>query len=170
MEAIGRRRWLWSIPVRVPHLALALLLALAACGSSGRTSSAETTTTPITAEQQDTAPTPATAGGSTTVEPTTRTVQWVGLPSQFPVQPDDSLILTDDSTRSQSLTISRVDLVGVHDWFADGLVAIRFEVTFDDGYNRIEFHGRGSDGVVLVSDRGDGVHIDVVIEQFRPFK
>jgi hypothetical protein len=155
----------------VPHLAVSLALALAACGGSGRSAASGTTTSSTiattTTERQATVPaTPPT----TAVEPTTKTTEWTGLPSQFPIAQDDALILTDDSTRSQSLSIARVDLVSAHDWFAAGVVNIGFEVTFDDGYNRIEFHGRGSDGIVLLADRGDGVHIDVQIEQFRPFK
>jgi hypothetical protein len=156
----------------VLHLPLVLVLGLAACGGSGRTSASattSTTSTSTTTEHLGSSTAPATTL-PTTVAPTTRTTDWTGLPPQFPVLPDDSLILTDDSTKSQSLSITRVDLVSVHDWFLNGIGSAGFEVTYDDGYHRIEFHGRGSDGTVMVTDRGDGVHVDVVIEQFRPFR
>lgn len=145
---------------------LAFVLVSCGGGSGGASTSGTTTTSvrPTTTERQES------SSPVITTEPTTTTVERVGLPLQFPVLPDNALTLTDDSTQSQTLTISQVDLVAVHDWFANGIVTKGFEVTFDDGYTRIEFHGRGSDGIAMLTDRGDGVHIDVVIQQFRPFK
>lgn len=130
-----------------------------------------TTAAPTTVAPPTTATTAAPASTTTAAPATTTTVAYQGLPGTVPVPVAGLLTLTGGDTFSDGFLVTGVSGQGVLDWLVGALPSAGWEIVeqvADPGARRrfqgtVEFTGRGADGLATLSERPDGVAVEVVL-------